>query len=107
MQAIKQQLTNLTTSHAAAFVRIECIKVKYDRIMKHYVKNLRVLEFRLQKLLEAKEFAVADRDYARAEAVTQDAAQVKESLHTLQMIVDGHFQDLRDDDQGVKCVRVV
>ena len=42
VQEIKQQLVNLSSSHAATFVRIEAVKVKYDRIMRQYVQNLKV-----------------------------------------------------------------
>ena len=82
---IKQLLVNLTSSHNAAFVRIETVKVKYDRIMKHYIKNARALEYRLEKLLEEKEYAVVDRDYSRADAVTKDIEKVSANLDRLQV----------------------
>jgi len=101
---IKQKLVNLTSSHSAAFVRIESLKVKYDRIMKHYVKNARALEYRLDKLLEAKEYAVSDRDYKKASDLTQDIAEVSANLSRLQRIVNGDFEGITNE-QGVKYLR--
>eukprot|EP00750_Incisomonas_marina_P016554 INCI19172.1.p1 GENE.INCI19172.1~~INCI19172.1.p1 ORF type:complete len:508 (-),score=110.83 INCI19172.1:166-1689(-) len=102
---IKQLLVNLTSSHNAAFVRIETVKVKYDRIMKHYIKNARALEYRLEKLLEEKEYAVVDRDYSRADAVTKDIEKVSANLDRLQNIIDGHFPASDDEEQGLKYLR--
>ena len=106
VQQVKQQLVNLTSAHATFYARIETVKVKYDRIMKHYVKNSKALEYRLKKLMEAKEYAVQDRAYRKAEHLTNDIAVVSADLHRLQTIINGNFHDVEDEEQGVKYVHM-